>query len=229
MEADARPARPLDVGSAPRTAREAELLRALRSGDEQAYADVVARWSTSMLRLARTYVSSEATAQDVVQETWLAVLRGLDGFEGRSSLRTWVYRILVTTAKSRGVRDSRVVPVGSITDEEGPTVDPSRFEGPGPWHRHWTDDGAPRPWRGDPAQGALRAETRRLLEDALADLPARQRAVVVLRDVEGLASDEVCDLLGLSPENQRVLLHRGRARVRAALEGYLGEDEEVAG
>jgi RNA polymerase sigma-70 factor (ECF subfamily) len=139
-----------------------------------------------------------------------------------------VFRILVNTARSRGARDSRLVPVASFAhdaDHGGPTVPADRFEPAGdPWAGHWVD-GEPRPWRGDPSQGVLRAETRRLLEEALRDLPSRQRAVVVLRDVEGFEAPEVCEMLGLTEQNQRVLLHRGRAKVRAALETYYLEQE----
>lgn len=204
------------------------LIALLLAGDGDAYAAVVRAWTPTMLRVARAYVNGEQSAQDVVQETWLAVLRGLPRFEGRSSLRTWVFRILVNTARSRGAHDGRIVPVASFGDPEldgpGYSVPPGRFEGPGEWDRHWVDD-EPRPWRGDPARGALRAETRRLLENALDDLPPRQRAVVVLRDVEGMAAVEVCEMLGLTQQNQRVLLHRGRAKVRMALETYYLDEE----
>jgi len=205
------------------------VLVGLLAGDEDAYVGVVQAWSPSMLRIARMHVQSEQTAQDVVQETWLAVVRGIAGFQGRSSLRTWVFRILANTARARGARDSRTVPVAAFGEPgdagPGPTVPASRFAPPGhPWAGHWVD-GEPRPWRGDPAQGALRAETRRLLEQALESLPRRQRAVVVLRDVEGFTSAEVCELLEVSEQNQRVLLHRGRAKVRAALEHYYVRQE----
>jgi RNA polymerase sigma-70 factor (ECF subfamily) len=202
-------------------AAEDPVVAALRAGDEALFGELVTSWSASMLRLARTHVSSDASAQDVVQETWLAVLRGLSGFEGRSTLRTWVFRILVNTAKARGVRESRVTLVADFADDGGPTVDAARFRGPGDrWHRHWTPAGEPQPWDGDPVQGALRAEVRELLDAALSALPARQRAVVVMRDVEGLTAEEVREVLDLTPENQRVLLHRGRAKVRAELEAY---------
>jgi RNA polymerase sigma-70 factor (ECF subfamily) len=149
------------------------------------------------------------------------VLRGIAGFEGRASLRTWVYRILVNKAKTRGVRDSRTVPASSLLDDEpgeGPTVDPARFRGADdPYPGHWRS--APPAWPA-PEDGVVAAETRRLLAAALAGLPARQRVVVTLRDVSGHSSDEVCELLSISAANQRVLLHRGRAALRAALEQY---------
>ncbi|HZP15399.1 MAG TPA: sigma-70 family RNA polymerase sigma factor, partial [Nocardioides sp.] len=179
----------------------------LRDRDEATFAALVDAWSSGMLRAARAYVADDHTAQDVVQEAWLGVLRGIDGFQARSSLRTWVYRILINCAKTRGVRDARTIPASSLTptDEDyGPTVDPARFRG--------ADDAYPGGWRTfpdawpSPEDGALAAETRRTLATALADLPARQRIVVTLRDVEKYTSDEVCDLLAISAANQRVLL-----------------------
>lgn len=200
-----------------------ELVSRLRAGDEEAFAGVVDQWSRSMLHVARSHVSTDASAHEVVQETWLAVLRGLAGFEGRSSLKTWTFRILVNTAKTRGVKEARSVPLSSIApDDDGrPTVEPERFrDADDAWPGHWTLQGAPQPWRTDPAVAVLRAEVRDLLATALEALPDRQREVVVLRDVQGCDSAEVCQILGVSPGNQRVLLHRGRARLRAALEGY---------
>lgn len=206
-----------------------KLLAALRAGDEAAFVGLVTSWSSGMIRLARGHVSTDASAQEVVQDTWLAVLRGIDRFEQRSSLRTWVLRILVNTAKTRGVRESRVVPFAALDpDDDGPTVDPSRFRaGSKRWERHWTQSGAPHRWDGDPARGAVRGEVRELVEKALDTLPARQRAVVVLRDVEGLDPSEVCDILDVSGPNQRVLLHRGRSKVRALLEDYYRADQRL--
>ncbi|RZQ60683.1 sigma-70 family RNA polymerase sigma factor [Amycolatopsis suaedae] len=167
-----------------------------------------------MLRLARVYVSTPESAAEVVQETWLAVIAGLDGFAGRSSLRTWVYRILINTAKRRGGRESRTVPLSSL----GPTVDPAAFAGPGePFSGHWRE--LPAPWP-TPEQHTLSAEVRDRIATALAGLPERQRAVLVLRDVQGHTSAEVCAILELSAANQRVLLHRARAAVRAELATY---------
>jgi RNA polymerase sigma-70 factor, ECF subfamily len=206
-----------------RAADDSELVARLRAGDEQAFADVVERWSRTMLHVARSHVSTDESAHEVVQETWLAVIRGLGAFEGRSSLRTWTFRILINTAKTRGVKESRTVPLSSVApdDTQGPTVDPDRFRGrDDAWPGHWTPHGSPQPWRTDPVAAALRGEVRELVTAALETLPARQREVVVLRDVQGCDAAEVCDILGLTPENQRVLLHRGRARVRAALEDY---------
>lgn len=209
----------------PRSPTEAEqdLLDRLRRGDEAAFAEVVDAWSPSLLRVARSFVSTDASAQEVVQETWLAVLRGLDRFEGRSSLRTWVFRILSNLGKTRGVREARAVPWSSLSpaDAGGPTVDAGRFRGPeDDWPHHWTPVGAPTRWEPSPEDAAVAGEIRGQVARALAKLPERQRTVVGLRDVHGMTSDEVCLALDISPANQRVLLHRGRARLRAALEDY---------
>ena len=185
-----------------------ELLERLRAGDEDAFVVLVGRHHEAMLRLARTFVSSSAVAEEVVQETWLGVVRGIDRFEGRSSLRTWLLRILVNRARSVGVRERRSVAVADVE----PAVDPARFDGAGAWRlppAHWVEDVEERV---SAAQlgGALRV--------ALAQLPPRQLAVVALRDIEGLDSGEVCEMLEISEANQRVLLHRGRSHLRAALE-----------
>ncbi|HEX2072698.1 MAG TPA: sigma-70 family RNA polymerase sigma factor [Geodermatophilus sp.] len=202
-----------------------EVLARLRAGDRTAFAELVETWSPVMLRVARLYVATHASAEEVVQDTWLAVVTELDRFEGRSSLKTWVFRILENLARTRGGRDARSLPWSSAfpdsTDERetGPTVDPSRFRGrDDPWARHWTDAGAPVPWEPPPEDAVMAAEVRRELRAALDELPARQRTVVELRDVHGLTSEEVCERLGLTPANQRILLHRGRARLRARLE-----------
>jgi RNA polymerase sigma-70 factor (ECF subfamily) len=193
------------------------LVAALRRGDEWAFAALVDGWSSSMLRLAREHVATESVAEEVVQETWLAVLKGLGRFRGESSLRTWVYRILVNQAKKRGVREQRTVPFASLgPDDAGPSVDPSRFQGqdeqyPGGWREF------PREW---PEEVALSNEVREIVETALSTLPPRQRVVVTLRDLEGHDSDEVTVMLGITAGNQRVLLHRGRSVVRAHLERY---------
>jgi RNA polymerase sigma-70 factor (ECF subfamily) len=196
---------------------ELDLVTSLRAGDEQAFAALVDGWSGWMLRLAREHVPTRGAAEDVVQETWLAVLKGLDGFRGDASLRTWVYRILVNQAKRRGVREQRTVPFASLAPEDsGPTVDPSRFQGPdGEYPHHWRV--VPHEW---PEQATLTREVHEVVAEALAGLPPRQRVVVALRDLDGHSADEVCALLGVTLGNQRVLLHRGRAVVRAHLERY---------
>jgi RNA polymerase sigma-70 factor (ECF subfamily) len=191
---------------------DAALLKALREGDEEAFLALVARHQASMLRLARSFVSSSAVAEEVVQDTWLGVLRGIDNFAGRSSFKTWLLRILVNRAKSTGVREDRSIAVG----DAGPAVDSSRFDASGAWMsppQHWVEDSHDR----------LEAESMaEQIRSALDELPGRQREVVLLRDVDGLTSEEVCEVLDISEGNQRVLLHRGRSRLRAALEAELG-------
>jgi RNA polymerase sigma-70 factor (ECF subfamily) len=193
------------------------LVTALRSGDEQAFATLVDGWSGWMLRLAHEHVPSPAVAEEVVQETWLAVLQGLDKFRGDASLRTWVYRIVVNQAKRRGIRERRSIPFASLSDEDrGPTVDPERFQAPGEQHPGgWRQ--FPEEW---PEQVALGREVREVVTSALTELSPRQRTVVTLRDLDGHSADEVCELLDITAGNQRVLLHRGRAVVRAHLEQY---------
>ncbi|HEY7595141.1 MAG TPA: sigma-70 family RNA polymerase sigma factor [Actinophytocola sp.] len=194
------------------------LVTALRAGDDAMFARVLDAWSSSMLRLARSFVSTHASAEEVVQDTWLAVLKGLHGFEGRAAFRTWVYRILVSTAKKRGVREQRSVPWSSVA-ADGPTVDPSWFRGPeDPYPGGWRE--FPAAWA-SPEEAALSGEIHTVLAGILDELPARQRAVLSLRDVSGHTAQEVCDLLDVTPANQRVLLHRARAAVRERLAGYL--------
>jgi RNA polymerase sigma-70 factor, ECF subfamily len=197
------------------------LVAGIRTGDEATFGLLLDAWSSGMVRAARAYVVNEQSAEDVVQDTWLAVLRGADRFEGRSSLRTWVYRILVNTAKTRGVRENRTVPVagfGSGGGDEGPTVDPSRFRGPGDaYPGHWKE--SPPAWP-SPESDLVAREVRQAVDAAVADLPARQRIVITLRDIEGYGAEEVCEILDISAANQRVLLHRARAAVRGRLEEY---------
>lgn len=196
------------------------LVAGLRAGDEELFALVLDAWSPGMLRVARGFVSTPDSAAEVVQDAWLGVIEGLSGFAGRSSLKTWVYRILVNTAKRRGTRESRSVPWSSV----GPTVDPERFQGPDePFPGHWRE--FPAPWP-DGLQQVLAVETRARLAEAVARLPERQRVVLVLRDVEGYEAAEVCSILEITAANQRVLLHRARACVRADLERYFAEGGE---
>ena len=174
-----------------------------------------------MLRLARGYVSTQASAEEVVQEAWMAIVKGIGSFAGRSSVRTWALRILTNLAKTRAVREARVVPMSSLVpaDDGEPAVEPDRFRGPyDEWPGHWTDAGAPTPWALPPERHLLASDVRSMLAEALQDLPERQRIVVILRDVHDLSSEEVCHVLDISEANQRVLLHRGRSRLRAALE-----------
>lgn len=195
-------------------------LGALRAGEEQAFMALVERYHSALLRTAQIWVSSRPVAEEVVQETWLAVVRGLGRFEGRSSLRTWVFSILANVGRTRGVRESRSLPWSSLApaDRSGPTAGPRRFRGPeDEWPCHWTPVGSPQPWQPSPEDAAVAGEVRGQVARALTGLPERQRAVVALRDVHGLSSDEVCAALDISAGNQRVLLHRGRARMRAAL------------
>lgn len=198
------------------------LVAALRAGDEAAFRGLVRRHHAGLVRLARSSVSTDAVAEEVAQETWLAVIQGIDRFEGRSSVKSWLFAILVNRARSRGVREHRSVPMSSLGDGgDEPAVDRGRFAADEHrWGGHWCDP--PVRWRDGPVEQLMAKETIGAAARAIAELPERQRQVVGLRDVEGWSSAEVCALLHLSEENQRVLLHRGRSRVRAALELHLG-------
>ena len=191
-----------------------QLLAALREGDEVAFTELVRRYQSSMVRIARLFVKSEPSAEDVVQDTWIAVIKGAERFEGRSSVKTWLFRILSNRARDVGTREQRSVPVD--LNEEGPTVDARRFSKGGMWSE------PPIPFT-DLVDGRLSdARALRSIRHALAELPEPQQAVVTLRDVEGLSTMEVAELLGLSEGNVRVVLHRGRAKIRAAVETVLG-------
>ena len=193
---------------------DAELVARLRAGDEGAFVTLVEHYHTPLLRLASTFVPSRAVAEEVVQETWLGVIRGIDRFEGRSSLKTWLFRILVNRARSTGVRERRHVPVDP---ERAPAVPPERFGATG----QWVDP--PVPWTDDAEDRIVAHQTAERITACLDQLPEAQRQVVVLRDFEQLASAEVCALLGITEANQRVLLHRGRAKIRGLLESELGK------
>lgn len=209
----ARPA-PTNGGARPNLAAvvtDAELLEKVRAGEESAFVDLVGRYQGSLRRVARAYVPSDAVAEEAVQETWLGVLRGMDGFEGRSSFKTWLFRILVNRARSLGSSESRSSP---MADPE-PAVDPSRFDPSGAWSR------PPEPWELASDDRLVARGWIPRIRSALDELPPRQREVVVLRDVEGMTAEDVCDVLGISGGNQRVLLHRGRSRLRACLEAEL--------
>ena len=219
QELDRADARPTDQAGNP--PHEEEVLDRLRAGDESEFARVLRDWSPAMLRVAACYVRGSAAAEDVVQDTWLAVVAGLSRFEGRSSLRTWTFAILVKRARTHAVREGRSIPLSELDGGAGPTVDPARFQGAdGEFPGHWTSVGSPRPWPAHPEDAALAGEIRAEITAALAGLPQRQRTVVTLRDVVGLSSDETCDVLRISAPNQRVLLHRARARLRSVLEDH---------
>jgi RNA polymerase sigma-70 factor (ECF subfamily) len=213
----------LTATSAP---RDEQLLDALKDGDESAFCMLVRRYHRAMLRVALSFVPSQAVAEEVVQDTWMAVLKGLERFEGRSSLKTWIFAVLENRARSSGVREHRSTPFSSLEPagaEDAPTVDPARFHGRDePFAGYWTT--APARWSDLPDERVLSAETRDLVDGAIRALPLRQRQVVTLRDVEGWSSAEVCEVLDLTEANQRVLLHRARGRVRAALEGHLSAE-----
>lgn len=205
------------------------LVAALRGGDENAFMMLVERYQPAMLRIARMYVSTNAVAEDVVQDAWVGVLRGLDGFEGRSSLRTWIFRILVNTAKTRGQREARSLPFSSVwaADPDGESsVDPDRFFplnhplSPGAWVE------PPVGWESTPEERLLSKETLTVVSRAIEALPPNQREVIRLRDVLGWPSSDVRNALDISETNQRVLLHRARAKVRRALESYLRPEKE---
>jgi RNA polymerase sigma-70 factor (ECF subfamily) len=210
------------AASARDSERDSRLLVALRAGDEEAFAALVRRHHASMKRVARMYVSTDAVAEEVVQEAWLAAIGGLERFEQRASLKTWLFHILANKAKTRGTRERRSVPFASLaTGADAPAVAPERFQGEGDaWPGHWATP--PRPWE-DPERRLQSLEAREFLRAAIGALPDVQQAVLTLRDVEGLEADEVCRLLDLSDGNQRVILHRARARVRNELEGYFQE------
>ena len=201
-------------------AGEAALVARLRAGDEAAFAFLVDMYGRSMLRVARLYVRDRAAAEEVVADTWLAVLRGIDRFEGRSSLRTWIFSILVNLAKTRGVRESRTVPFSALAGDDAESGEPSvpgdRFLPAGsPWPGTWSS--GPAQWNA-PLQRLLSQETRGVIDRAIEGLPEMQRRVVTLRDVEGWPAGEVAELLGISDENQRVLLHRARTKLREAID-----------
>ena len=189
-----------------------ELLRRLRAGDEQAFVILVRRYHDAMLRLASSFVPSRAVAEEVVQDTWMGVVRGIGGFEERSSFRTWLFRILVNRARTTGERERRSIAIGTAE----PAVDQSRFDAAGGWAA------PPEQWAEDIDDRLRAGKLAGRIRSAIEELPARQREVVTLRDVDGLSSDEVCHVLDISDGNQRVLLHRGRSRVRQVLETEFG-------
>ena len=200
------------------------LVIALRGGDEAAFTWLLDQYHAPLHRTARMYVATDAHADEVVQETWVAVLRGIDRFEQRSSLKTWLYRILMNIARTRGVKESRTIPFssasGAMNDGAEPTFDADRFRSPADpdWPGNWAS--FPLDWEHQPESRLLASETLVLVAAIIQKLPPAQREVLTLRDIDGWTSVEVCSALGLTETNQRVLLHRGRAKVRRALESY---------
>src|SRR3954449_1848252 len=202
---------------------DAEVVAALKRGDQSVFAELVDAYSPGLMRVARMYVRDRAVAEEVVQETWIAVLRGIDRFEGRSSLKTWIFRILMNTAKTRGQRESRSIPFSATGGDDEASVDPDRFLGADhQWAGGWML--GPSEWP-TPEEELLQGETRDAILAAIEELPEQQRAVITLRDVEGFPPEEVAELLGITDGNQRVLLHRARSKVRTAIERHLGAVE----
>jgi RNA polymerase sigma-70 factor (ECF subfamily) len=202
---------------------DAAVIGALRARDERVFEELMRMYNASLLRVAQIYVASRAVAEEVVQETWIGVLNGIDRFEGRSSLKTWIFRILTNIAKTRGQREGRTLPFSALERPDGvpePAVEADRFlpADHERWPGHWA--AKPEPW---PEERLLADETRAVIEQAIERLPPAQRAVISLRDVEGWSADETCNALGVSETNQRVLLHRARSKVRRALEDYFAE------
>jgi RNA polymerase sigma-70 factor (ECF subfamily) len=216
---------------APVAGTEEEVLAALRRGDEEAFAALVAKYNAMLMRLAMMYVRDRSVAEDVVQETWIGFLESLNRFEGRASIKTWIFRILINTAKKRLRGDRRSIPFSSLGPEAfeqaEPAVDPERFLGPehSRWPHHWRS--TPADWGGMPESRLVSNETIGMVESAIESLAPAQREVITLRDIEGWTSDEVCNVLGITDTNQRVLLHRARSKVRRELEKYF-DDEKSA-
>jgi RNA polymerase sigma-70 factor, ECF subfamily len=192
---------------------DARLVDGLRAGDEEAFRTLMREYGAAMLRVAQMYVPSRAVAEEVVQEAWLGVLKGIGRFEGRSSLKTWLFRIVANTAKTRGVRESRSIPFSSLGGDDDAAIDPDRFLGPG--------ERFPGHWAVPPEGHLLAQEALEVIAREIDRLPPAQRAVITLRDVQGFSSEEVRNALDLTETNQRVLLHRARSKVRSALEEYM--------
>jgi RNA polymerase sigma-70 factor (ECF subfamily) len=224
MSGDGRQAN--EMSRAP-TSDERHLLERLRQGDEAAFVSLLERHGPTMLRLARLYTSDTSVAEDAMQDAWLGVLRGLDRFEERASIRTWVCGIMLNRLKTRLKRDGRMIPFSALFDGASapaePAVDPGCFlEADHPrWPHHWKEP--PRTWGASPDEKLLSDEARALLDHVVSTLPPAQREVITLRDIEGWSAEEVCNLLEITETNQRVLLHRARSRVRRALERYFME------
>ncbi len=203
---------------------EAGLVQALQRGDEAVFSAVMETYSGSLLRLAMSFVPSRAVAEEVVQETWMGVLEGIGRFEGRSSFKTWLFRILTNRAKTRGTRERRYesfgLPGGDSDGDDGPSLEDSLFVTEGSGKGHWADP--PQGWEADtPERALLSKECRTAIEEAIDGLPDNQRQVITLRDVEGVSAEEICNILSISETNQRVLLHRARTKVRRVLDPYV--------
>jgi RNA polymerase sigma-70 factor, ECF subfamily len=210
------PTNPQSIGVVP---PEIDLVALLRAGDETAFTMLLEMYQNAMLRIAQVYVHDREVARDVVQETWIAVLQGIQRFESRSSLKTWIFSILVNRSKTRAQREGRYVPMADLVDTDEPTVEPERFLPADHKNKdHWVAH--PMDWDTVPEDHLLSQETQRVVKDTIQGLSAHQREVITLRDVEGLSSEEVCNILQITETNQRVLLHRARAAVRRALEQY---------
>ncbi len=220
----------LELNSATPSESELHLLEMLRNGDESAFALLVERYHRAMLRLAMIYVAKQALAEEVVQETWMGVLQGLERFEGRSSLKTWIFHILANRAKTSALREERSISFSSLADGEfdanEPAVDAERFFPPGAL-RPGTWISLPENWDEIPEKRLLARETYLCIESAIERLPVNQRMVITLHDIEGWTPEEICSVLEVSEANQRVLLHRARSKVRRVLERYFAEKEEV--
>jgi RNA polymerase sigma-70 factor, ECF subfamily len=207
------------------TTDETALVAALQARDEAAFVALVNEHGAAMRRFALTFVRTSGVADEVVQEAWIGVLQGIERFEGRSSLKTWLFQIVANKAKTRAAKEARSLPFSAIAADrdDAAAVSPDRFQGPGSTHPGgWVS--FPQPWTHIPEQQLLSQETRAIIDAAIERLPDAQRLVITLRDVEGWPAEEVCNVLELSETNQRVLLHRARSRVRAALERYFAEE-----
>jgi RNA polymerase sigma-70 factor (ECF subfamily) len=203
------------------TADDQRIVSGLRAGDAAVFAEVFDRYNGSLVRVAMRYVPSRAVAEEVAQDTWIGVIEGIDRFEGRSTFKTWLYKILIYRARSRGERERRTTPMSALADDDSaPSVPTERFRGSDAlWAGHWATP--PRRWDGDAEDRLLAGEARSVIDAAIAEMPLAQREVIVMRDLSQFSAVQVCELLGLTEANQRVLLHRARSRVRAALENYL--------
>jgi RNA polymerase sigma-70 factor (ECF subfamily) len=231
MQTSARPA-PASASADTPDADDPRTIAALLAGDEATFTVLLTRHYPAMLRVAMIYVADRAVAEEVVQDTWVAVLQGLPRFEGRAALKTWIFRILTNQAQTRGKREARLVPFSALAlegDEGGaaPSVDPARFRPADDprWPHHWASP--PQSWEGLPEERLLAQETRGYIQQAIATLAPRQRAIIIMRDVQGWPPEEVCNVFGITETHQRVLLHRARSKVRSALEQYLVGDQAL--